>query len=280
MKTAVIDVGGGLRDMYGAGVLDSCLDQGVHFDLAFGVSAGSANLSSFLAGQKGRNYDFYKVYSGRPEYMSFQNFLETGSFVNMDYIYGELSCRGSESPLDYDTLKKSDTDFRIVCTNALSGQSVYFTKEDMDGDHYEPVAASCSIPVVNKPYYFRNLPFFDGALSDPIPLDKALELGADKIVLILTKPKDHIRKGLKDTALSTLMKDYPKAAQGLASRAERYNEVVARARKLEEEGKVLIVAPDDTCGVDTLHRDEKALHNLYLKGYLDGQVIGNFLKEE
>lgn len=212
--------------------------------------------------------------------MSFQNFLETGSFVNMDYIYGELSCRGSESPLDYDTLKKSDTDFRIVCTNALSGQPVYFTKEDMDGDHYEPVAASCSIPVVNKPYYFRNLPFFDGALSDPIPLDKALELGADKIVLILTKPKDHIRKGLKDTALSTLMKDYPKAAQGLASRAERYNEVVARARKLEEEGKVLIVAPDDTCGVDTLHRDEKALHNLYLKGYLDGQVIGNFLKEE
>lgn len=280
MKTAVIDVGGGLRDMYGAGVLDSCLDQNVHFDLAIGISAGSANLTSFLAGQKGRNYDFYKVYSGRPEYMSFQNFTETGNFVNLDYIYSELSCKGSENPVDYPALKKSGTDFRIVCTNALSGAPVYFTKEDMSEDHYEPVAASCSIPVVNKPYYFRNLPFFDGALSDPVPLEKALELGAEKIVLILTKPKDHIRKGLKDTALSALMKDYPKAAHGLAHRAERYNAAVAKALELEKEGKVLIVAPDDTCGVDTLHRDEKALHNLYLKGYLDEQKISAFLQED
>lgn len=280
MKTAVIDVGGGLRDIYGAGVLDSCLDHGVHFDLAFGVSAGSANLSSFLAGQKGRNYNFYKVYSGRPEYMSLQNFTETGSFVNMDYIYGELSSKDGESPLDFNAFKKSDTDFRIVCTNALSGAPVYFTKDDMTEDHYEPVSASCSIPVLNKPYYFRNLPFFDGALSDPIPLDKALELGAEKIVLILTKPKETIRKPYKDAAIAALMKDYPKAAKGLTIRAARYNEMVAKAKELEKEGKVLIVAPDDTCGVDTLHRDEEALHNLYLKGYLDGQNISDFLKED
>ena len=60
----VIDVGGGLRGSYGAGVLDACLRKGVHFDYGAGVSAGSANILSYLAGQMGRNYTFY-THSGR-----------------------------------------------------------------------------------------------------------------------------------------------------------------------------------------------------------------------
>ena len=32
MKLGLIDVGGGLRDIYGAGVLDMCMDSGVRFD--------------------------------------------------------------------------------------------------------------------------------------------------------------------------------------------------------------------------------------------------------
>ena len=55
MKTAIIDVGGGMRGIYAAGVLDCCMDEHVRFDLGIGISAGSANLASFFAGQRGRN---------------------------------------------------------------------------------------------------------------------------------------------------------------------------------------------------------------------------------
>ena len=66
MKTAVIDVGGGMRDVYGSGVFDFCLDNGIGFDYCIGISAGSANISSYLAGQKGaRSRRFYDVYSFR-----------------------------------------------------------------------------------------------------------------------------------------------------------------------------------------------------------------------
>ena len=68
MKTAIVDTGGGLRGVYTAGVLDYCLDQGVGFDLAIGVSAGGANLAAFIAGQRGRNYRFYTEYAFRKEY--------------------------------------------------------------------------------------------------------------------------------------------------------------------------------------------------------------------
>ena len=37
MKTGLVDVGGGMRDIYGAGVLDYCLDQGIRFDCCVGV---------------------------------------------------------------------------------------------------------------------------------------------------------------------------------------------------------------------------------------------------
>lgn len=47
MKKGIVDVGGGLRGVYAAGVLDYCLDVGLRFDLGIGVSAGSANLFSF-----------------------------------------------------------------------------------------------------------------------------------------------------------------------------------------------------------------------------------------
>ena len=47
MKTGIVDVGGGLRGIYAAGVFDYCLDRDIHFDLSIGVSAGSANVASW-----------------------------------------------------------------------------------------------------------------------------------------------------------------------------------------------------------------------------------------
>lgn len=47
----VVDVGGGERGVYGSGVLDFCMERGIDFDYCVGVSAGAANLSSYLAGQ-------------------------------------------------------------------------------------------------------------------------------------------------------------------------------------------------------------------------------------
>lgn len=278
MRTAVIDVGGGMRGMYAAGVFDACMMDDIRFDIAIGISAGSANVASYLANQIGRNYMFYREYSGRPEYMSVQNYLKTGSFVDMDYIYSTLSNSDGEFPLDYEAFKKSKTQMVVVATNAITGKPAYFDRHWLEENQYDIFKASCSIPVVNKPYMIAGVPFFDGALSDAVPLEKALEMGADKVVIILTKPSDIDRKATKDVMVAFFMKHYPQAAEGLRSRAERYNQTVAKAKELEKEGKVLIVAPQDTMGVDTLERNPTNLHKLYLEGFLDGKRIKDFLQ--
>ena len=45
------------------------------FDYVIGISAGSANLASFLAGQRGRNLRFFRDYSQWKAYMGLGNFL-------------------------------------------------------------------------------------------------------------------------------------------------------------------------------------------------------------
>ena len=175
MKTGIIDVGGGMRDIYGAGIMDRCLKQNIKFDLGIGVSAGSANITSFMSGQFRRNIPFYTDYSYRKEYMSFRNLLFKGSFLDLDYIYGTLSESDGESPLDYEAMKASPMKFVIVATEAVTGKAHYFTADDMKQDDYGPIKCSSCVPIVNKPYRFRGGLYYDGGLSDPIPIKKAFE---------------------------------------------------------------------------------------------------------
>ena len=138
--------------------------------------------------------------------------------------------------------------------------------------------ASSAIPFVCKPYQVQGRLYFDGALGDPVPVEKAFRLGCDRVVVILTKPESVLRNSKKDERLAAgIRKRYPVAAEKLCQRAQRYNESVALAQKYAKQGKVLIISPDDTCGVDTLKKDKESLQRLYKKGYSDGKKIKDYL---
>lgn len=254
-KIGVVDVGGGLRGIYAAGVFDYCMDQKIHFDLGIGVSAGSANLASYAARQRGRNYKFYTEYAFRKQYMGLGNFLRKKNFVDLDYVYGTLSNGDGEDPLDYAALRDSPMEFYVVATNAKDGRAKYFDKSDLHQDDYNILKASSAIPFACTPYEIQGNLYFDGALGDPVPFEKAFQWGCDRVVVILTKPQDVLRDPTKDEKIAAFIrKKYPAAAQKLCQRAQRYNESVAQAKQYAKQGKVLIIAPDDTCGIDTLKK--------------------------
>ena len=144
----------------------------------------------------------------------------------------------------------------------------------------EDQKASSAIPFVCKPYTVGDTAYYDGALSDPVPVEKAFQLGCDRVVLILTKPEKLLRTTKKDEKLAAcIRRAHPAAAEKLCQRAQRYNESVALARMRARQGKVLIVAPEDTCGVDTLTKDKQALRKLYEMGYADGKKITDYLSK-
>lgn len=279
MKIGVVDVGGGLRGIYAVGVLDYCMDHNIRFDLGIGVSAGSANLASYAACQRGRNHQFYTEYAFRKEYMSVENFLRKGSYVDMDYVYGTLSCAEGENPLDYCALRNNPMELYVVATNAQTGKVEYFDKGDIHQDDYSIFKASCAIPFVCKSYEVKGTAYYDGALGDPVPVEKAFQLGCDYVVVILTRPEGVLRNSRKDEKLAAFIRrHHPAAAQQLCLRAQKYNESVALAQSYAQQGKAVIISPDDTCGVTTLKKDKDALNRLYDKGYADGKRISDFFQ--
>ncbi|MBQ7653520.1 MAG: patatin family protein [Clostridia bacterium] len=279
MKTGIVDVGGGLRGIYGAGVFDRCLDEKIGFDVCIGVSAGSANISSFVSKQRGRNFSFYTKYPFRKEYMSLKNFIRNGSYLDLDYIYGTLSNSDGENPLDFEKFQSSESEVFVVSTNADTGNAKYFTKDDYAPDNYSVLKASCAIPGVCQPVEFEDSFYFDGALSDAVPVKKAFEEGCEKVVLILTKPRDLTALTKSDLPFSKIIeKKYPAAARKLRTHALEYNLGVELAKKYEKDGRLLIVSPDDTCGVKTLSKNRSALERLYEKGYADAIKIKGFME--
>lgn len=277
-KIGVVDVGGGFRGIYAAGVFDYCMHKGIWFDLGIGVSAGSANLASYCAKQPMRNHKFYTEYGLRKEYMGAGNYLRTRSYIGLEYIYGTLTNSDGENPIDYDTMMENPMEILTVITEADTGKAQYVSKQDIVRDHYAPFMASSAIPAVCRPYMIDGVPYYDGALGDPVPVAKAFELGCDKVVLILTLPEDTVRSSRKDAGLARwISREFPDAAQALMNRADNYNEGVELARQYAAEGKLLIVAPDDTCGVHTLCRNPDKMKQLYAKGYADAKKISPFL---
>lgn len=276
--TGIIDVGGGLRGIYGAGVLDRCMDDGIGFDLCIGVSAGSANMAAFLGGQKGRNYRFYTEYARREEYMSAKEFLRNGSYINLDYIYGTLSNEDGDDPLDYAAMQSNPGRLIAVACDAETGEPVYFTKADLRLNFYRVFNASCAIPLACKPQAVGDRLCYDGGVSDPVPVRKAMEEGCDRIVLILTKPLSFQGDSPADLLGAKMLEStFPATAERLRSRGRMYREGVALAQTLAEDGKCLILAPRQTFGVKTVTRDPKRLDALYRSGYEDGGAIRDYL---
>ena len=169
-------------------------------------------------------------------------------------------------------------DLIVVATEAKTGKAEYFSKSDVRQDDYSVSMASSAIPFFCKPYEVQGVPYYDGALGDPVPVEKAFQLGCGRVVVILTKPEQELRTPKKDERIAALIRrKYPAAAEKLCQRAQQYNESVALAQSYARQGKALIVAPDDTCGVDTLTKDKVSLEQLYKKVYRDGEKISNYL---
>lgn len=278
MGFALIDIGGGMRDAFGAGVLDYLMDRQIDIGTCIGVSAGASNLATYIAGQRGRIRKFYEVYPNRREYMGLWQFIRYGSLLNMKYIYETISFPDGEDPFGIEAYTASPKDLTIVATDALTGNPVYFPKSSLRPFDMQAMEASCTIPVLCRPTIIDGHPYYDGGISDPIPFRKAFEKGADKAIVIITKRKDDFRDPERDRRPARILsRKYPEAASALSSRADTYNRQLRELIDLEKDGKALIVAPDDTCGVTTTkHRTDDVIR-LYMKGYEQGKAIEDFI---
>lgn len=269
-KIGLVVEGGGMKCAYNAGILDVFLDHQITFDYCIGVSGGAGNVASFMAGQRGRNIRFFTEHIHSPQYFGVKSLLKTGNLFGLQYIYGELTNSTGKDPLNFPAIMKNPAEYEVAATNAVTGEAEYFGKEDMKQDDYRPIMASSAIPAACRPVEINGVPYYDGGISDAIPVRRALEKGCDRIVVILSKQRDYVRKpqGMR-FLYSTLCRKYPKIIEDIDRRHITYRENLQEVFDLEKEGKAFVFAPSEHVKVGTYSMDEKTERILYDLGVKD-----------
>lgn len=269
-KIGLVVEGGGMKCAYGAGIMDAFLDGGIAFDYCIGVSGGSGNVASYLAGQRGRNLRFFTDHIHSPDYFGLKSLLKTGDLFGLEYIYGDLTRRDGEDPLDFPALMKNPAEYEVVVTNALTGKPEYYGREMMRQDDYRLIMASSAIPVACHPVELNGTPYFDGGLTDAIPVRRAMERGCEKLVVLLTKNRDYVRKPQGMRGLyRRVCRRYPRIVDAIDRRHEVYNDNLRDVFSLEREGTAFVFAASEPIHVGTYSMKEEAERALYDLGLRD-----------
>lgn len=182
----------------------------------------------------------------------------------MDYAYDLIP--NQLDPFDWDTYQKYDGTLLFGVTNAMTGEVEYMNALEMDRKCMM-LRATCAIPILFPEIKINDIPYFDGGLADPIPIQKAIDDGYNKHVLVLTRPKGY-RKQLDSQskwAMKLLKRKYPKLVELMQVRIDKYNETLSLCERLEEEGKAFIFRPEYP--MKSMEKDVKVMRQSYEMGY-------------
>ncbi len=264
-KIALVLEGGGMRSLYTAGVLDAFLKQGLSFANCYGVSAGACMAMSFLSGQAGRNYRVNTRYLSDPRYLSIKSYLKTGSIFGMEMIFHTIP--DILDPLDWRAIGENPAKLMVGVTNCCTGKAEFYPLRKKE--QVSLLQASSSLPGLSRPVYRRGVPYLDGGIAAPIPVNEALQ-SHDKAVVILTRTA-HYRKEKSKTTFLVAKKhpDFAGLLRTMETRHILYNRTLEELTALEAEGRVMILRPTEL-HVSRTERDRKKLTDLYLQGFADG----------
>lgn len=269
MKTGLVLEGGAMRGMYTAGVLDVFMEQGITFDGVIGVSAGALFGVNLLSKQEGRVIRYNKRFNADPNYLGLRPLLRTGNIVDTEYAYHRVPYE--LDVFDDETYRASGVPFYAVVTNVETGEPEYI-KVDSVFEQMDVLRASGSMPFVSKPVEIGGKIYLDGAITDSIPFEKFMEMGYDRLVVVLTKPAGYVKKPM--SPLLTRMyyaHAYPNFAKKVRDRHEMYNSSITRLGELEQAGSVLVLRPSQHVKISRVEKHPDKLQALYDVGVRDAQ---------
>ena len=271
MKTGLVLEGGALRTIFASGVCDALLDKGLPLpDYTVGVSAGIAYGVSYLSRQSRRNLKLVTTYANDRRYMGWRNMADRRkrSYFGLKFAYETIP--NQLLPFDYETFAAYPGTVEAVVTNLNTGKAEYLPVPRRDARNLL-LQATCAIPMMFPIIELDSQPYLDGGCADAIPWRHAFEAGCDRVVVILTQPRDYCKEG--DHTIRMIerhFRKYPDFVETMRTRSERYNTSREALFELEAQGKVLVIAPEDTLGCSRTEKDLEILRALWQSGYFAG----------
>lgn len=205
MKTAIVLSGGGAKGSYQVGVWKALRKLGISYDIVTGTSVGALNgilmvqqdyhEAIHLWSNIDYNFIFNKDFSNVDEniYLTYmKEFVKDGG---MDITNLEQAL---EKFLDCDRFFSSPIDFGIVVYNLSQFKEEFWTKKKLNSKNIKDyVIASATCYPAFKIKKINGKKYIDGGVYDNMPINLAIELGADRIIAVDLKAPG-IRQKVKD----------------------------------------------------------------------------------
>lgn len=264
-EAGIVLEGGGMRGFFTAGVLDCLMDNDIYFRNLYGVSAGACHGCSYASRQRGRALELNIKYRGDKRYAGMYSLLTTGDYFGKDFQLNVIPKQ--LVPYDYEAFRNSGMNFYATATNCRTGKAEYLKIEDMDTE-IDKIWASSTLPLISRMVTIDGEEYLDGGVADSIPVGRAIKDGNKRVVAVLTRD---IAYRKKQNELLPLIKikyrNYPKLVEAVENRHRIYNKTLAYIRRLESDGKIVVIRPPQRVEIGRLEKDTAKLKQLYQTGY-------------
>ncbi len=212
--SALIVEGGAMRGAWAAGVLAFLHERGERrYDLVYAASSGACSAAYFVAGMLEPGLTIWHEHACRVVRKA--NFLRRKPVIDLAYLVDHVFRR--QVPLSVEALQKAPTRFSIVLTDCHTGEPVYF--HACDDRVFAALRATSSMPLATRGFdYVDGHPFADGGVSDPIPIQRALDDGATDITVVLTHKSSFRLKPMPRWLGRLAYPEFPKVAEAWTTR--------------------------------------------------------------
>ena len=263
--------GGAMRGLFTAGVLDAGMEAGVEFDGIVGVSAGACFGCNWKSGQAGRVIRSNTRFAQDGRACSGRSWLLTGDLFGADFCYRRLP--EELDPFDGAAIEANPTEFHVVATDVETGEAAYRKLDKADGEAFEWIRASASMPMVSRAVELGGRRYLDGGLADAVPLAYFERAGFGKNVVVTTRPREYRKEPVKGLWwIRARLRDMPAVVESLATRHERYNRGLDHLAERERAGAALVVAPEEALPIGHVCHDAGRMQRVYDIGKKTGQA--------
>ena len=261
----IVVEGGAFRGLYNQGVLDALMENNINFACTIGTSAGALAGFNYVAGQIGRSARANLTYRHYTDYVGRGALAHAYSPIRLDFLFNDYN---AIEPFDEKTFFFPERRFVAVATDCMTGKTAYFEKGKCR-DIFSAIKASASMPYISPMIDVDGRPCLDGGCSCRIPYRWALHEGFEKIVVVRTREPEFRKKVSRRRHRLQAYKRYPEFARTLANSSRGYNHQCEEIQKLEEKGRIFVLAPSQKVTVGRLESNMNKLGDLYWLGYKD-----------
>ena len=169
--------------------------------------------------------------------------------------------------VDTETFNNSPMDFWVVCTDITTGKAVYHKCGHLCYDELEWIRASASMPLAARIVEVGGYKLLDGGISDSIPLKFMESRGCERNVVIVTQPRDYVKKPAGAQKLIKLKyHKYPELVKSIENRHRMYNGELKYIRSAEEAGRAFVIAPPEALPIGHIEHDPEVMLEVYRIG--------------